>query len=244
LLVVNFDPADASALATFRSVYSITNVTIPILGPYSGKLSNRSDRIAIEKPQFPDLPGDPYSWEIVDEVIYGNQNPWPTNANGEGFALERIASSRSGNDPANWVGSVPGPGIARATPLDSDGDGLPDVWETRYGLDPANPRDAAEDADGDGISNLAEFRSGTDPRDPTSFLGFDQVASDGGIVNLQFTAQADRSYTVQFLPEASGTLWQKLADVPAGLKRPITVPDQDSDGYAHRFYRLVTPSLP
>ena len=49
---------------------------------------------------------------------------------------------------------------------DSDSDGMPDWWETLYGLDPADPADAALDADGDGITNLAEFLAGTDPTSP------------------------------------------------------------------------------
>ena len=33
-----------------------------------------------------------------------------------------------------------------AAPADSDNDGMPDDWETRFGLDPKNPADGAEDA--------------------------------------------------------------------------------------------------
>jgi len=48
--------------------------------------------------------------------------------------------------------------------LDTDGDGVPDWWEEKHGLDPSDPADAALDADADGLSNLAEFLAGTDPR--------------------------------------------------------------------------------
>lgn len=47
---------------------------------------------------------------------------------------------------------------------DTDGDGLPDECETRFGLDPLNPGDALADPDGDGVSNLAECQAGTHPR--------------------------------------------------------------------------------
>lgn len=243
LLVVNFDPGNPAALATFRSIYRLTNSTTPILGPYAGKLSNRSDRVALEKPQFPDLPGDPYSWIIVDEAIYGNQDPWPTNANGAGLALQRRSVTGNGNDPANWGAGLPNPGSVSIQPLDRDGDGLPDEWELAHGLDPADPSDAAADSDGDGMSNLAEFLAGTDPRDPQSSLKFDAVALSDAAVLLEFTAQTNRSYTIQFLPEISATLWQKVTDVPAGAQRRVTITDPDRNVHPRRFYRLVTPSL-
>ncbi len=46
---------------------------------------------------------------------------------------------------------------------DSDGDGMPDSWETDHGLDPDDPADAAQDPDGDGLDNLGEFQAGQDP---------------------------------------------------------------------------------
>lgn len=40
---------------------------------------------------------------------------------------------------------------------DSDGDGIEDEWERRYGLDPTDERDGAADKDGDGWTNFEEF---------------------------------------------------------------------------------------
>lgn len=57
--------------------------------------------------------------------------------------------------------------------IDSDGDGMPDYWEEKYGFDPFDPSDANDDPDGDGLVNLDEYRHGTDPRDPDT--------DDGGI---------------------------------------------------------------
>jgi|GEM_PF-1861810 len=46
---------------------------------------------------------------------------------------------------------------------DTDGDGLPDYWETANGLNPADPGDAALDGDGDGLSNADEYLAETNP---------------------------------------------------------------------------------
>jgi hypothetical protein len=47
--------------------------------------------------------------------------------------------------------------------LDSDQDGMPDYWETAFGLEP-HRNDAGEDLDQDGITNWGEFNVGSNPR--------------------------------------------------------------------------------
>ena len=54
---------------------------------------------------------------------------------------------------------------------DVDGDGMPNIWETQYGLNPENSNDATEDPDNDTYINLDEYIGGTDPLDPESFPG-------------------------------------------------------------------------
>lgn len=47
--------------------------------------------------------------------------------------------------------------------VDSDNDGLSDLWETTHGLNPNLFADAALDSDNDGLTNLQEFELGTRP---------------------------------------------------------------------------------
>ena len=60
--------------------------------------------------------------------------------------------------PSAWArGAGPSP------ELDTDGDWIPDVWELRYGLNPANAADANLDPDGDRLTNRDEYFAGTNP---------------------------------------------------------------------------------
>lgn len=58
---------------------------------------------------------------------------------------------------------------SQPAPSDSDGDGMPDAWEKKYGLDPHNAADAVLDTDKDGYTNIEEHLNGTDP---TQFLDY------------------------------------------------------------------------
>jgi hypothetical protein len=42
-------------------------------------------------------------------------------------------------------------------PKDSDGDGLPDAWETIHGLNPNDPADGPRDRNNDSYTNLEEY---------------------------------------------------------------------------------------
>ncbi|WP_321435723.1 polysaccharide lyase [uncultured Bacteroides sp.] len=46
---------------------------------------------------------------------------------------------------------------------DSDGDGMPDAWEIKYGLNPHDASDANGDLSGDGYTNIEKYINGIDP---------------------------------------------------------------------------------
>jgi hypothetical protein len=46
---------------------------------------------------------------------------------------------------------------------DSDNDGIPDMQEKKYNMNPQDAADAEQDMDNDGFTNIEEIRAGTDP---------------------------------------------------------------------------------
>jgi len=165
LLVVGFDPSDNATSNAFATTYGLTN-GVHMFGPWSANLGNRSERVALERPQVPDFVGDDYSWVVVDETVYGNQHPWPSSAAGGGNALFRLLFNHSGIDPENWWAAAPTPGTPSPSPY--------------------------ADQDGDGMSDYDEWICGTDAGDPDSY--FRIGISD--MMNCTWTSVSGRCYTV------------------------------------------------
>jgi hypothetical protein len=129
---------------------------------------------------------------------------------------------------------------------DTDGDLLPDVYETEHGLRRDDPSDGLPDADadGDGSSNRAEYIAGTDPQNPDSYLKLDSIAV-GEVVRLRFGAVSNRNYAIQYTDSlgAQPRVWLHLADVTARTtNRAETIVDPDVS--TRRYYRVITPRQP
>lgn len=145
----------------------------------------------------------------------------------------------------NFISRSLSSNIASVTsnPGDTDGDGMPDNWESDHGLNPNDPADASGDLDMDGFKNRDEYLAGTDPEDPQSNLGFSSITlTESGLVQLHFRALANRTYQVLWDDSVDGGSWEVLRTVPAELlDRNVTVDDVVPAGEAKRFYRLTTP---
>ena len=77
VLVVGFDPvANPSALSNFRAHHQVPN-GLPIVGPWSGKLGNDSEKIELHKPRANDTNG---TYVLVERIVYHDSAPWPAGA--------------------------------------------------------------------------------------------------------------------------------------------------------------------
>jgi hypothetical protein len=119
LLVVNFDPADTAALAAFRERFKVPP-EVQVFGPYEGKLSNGGGSVELYRPDPPQGPQHPdfrfVPYVEVDRVKYNDKLPWPTAADGGGASLQRVVSSKYGNDPNNWKAASPTAGAGSEAP--------------------------------------------------------------------------------------------------------------------------------
>lgn len=75
--------------------------------------------------------------------------------------------------------------------IDTDGDGIPDSWETANGLDPYTP-DATDDFDNDGISNIIEYQQDLENLLlPTTPSGLAVVATSSNEIDLTWTTNIE-----------------------------------------------------
>jgi hypothetical protein len=137
------------------------------------------------------------------------------------------------------------PGAANGGDLDSDGDGMPDIWELTHGLDPFSPHDALLDSDGDGATNVQEFLAGTDPNDPNSVLSLHQSPSLTGI-EMRFEAMPGRSYSVLVTDDLSDpNAWEPLHHIQASPQQRWFDFLVSPRGHGvERYYRVSTPAWP
>ena len=127
------------------------------------------------------------------------------------------------------------------------GDGIPDWWKRKYGLDP-NSTAAANgpngDPDGDGRNNLTEYLFGTNPIVADASAGqMTQARDNAGRMVLTFPTIKDRLYDVQYT-NALGSTFQTIGGDIIGTGATMTFVDDgtytgtSSANAPRRFYRL------
>jgi len=94
-------------------------------------------------------------------------------------------------------------------PTDHDHNGIPDFWETSYGLSDRRP---GADADHDGFTDYQEYIAGTDPTNPQDLLRVELDAKQRELV-LPFTSNV-RRYVIEANTNsiANPAAWKSVMD--------------------------------
>lgn len=157
-------------------------------GPIDVKSAGESDASSRVNGRILDTDGDGLPDALDNDFTHGT-NPYFPDSDGDGFddafevahfsdGFRPTTKDGRGCDPASPLtprcqpADTDGDGLSqyaerylklRDTLVDSDGDGIPDGLEVRYGLDPLTAHTAGLDTDGDGATDAQEFRLGSNP---------------------------------------------------------------------------------
>lgn len=126
---------------------------------------------------------------------------------------------------------------------DSNGDGIPDGWALTFGFSPLDNSVSTNDVDGDRMTTWAEFVAGTNPTNATSLLDVHWSTSEAAVLN--FVAQSNVSYTVQWRTNLTSAMWMNLTNIAANPQvRAIAVDTTALPASGENYFRIVTPQVP
>jgi len=132
---------------------------------------------------------------------------------------------------------------------DTDGDGIPDMWELIYAAN-LGVLSGVGDNDGDGLTDLEEFGADTNPLDPNSYLQVTRVAKllPASPTTLRWTSSPTRQYRVLGTPSLNlPVTWTEvgLGLIPAD-GGPTTTRDVPATPDPYHFFLIeaIKPLVP
>ncbi len=182
-----------------------------------------------------------YRWIRGGAAFLTNQSPTLTLTNVQVGNTYRVGITNAATP--SGVFSLPSGSVTLTVLPDVDQDGMADAWETNYfGSDNTTntPANALLDPDGDRMINRDEYVAGTNPTDASSVLKIVMSATNGS--QLEFVAQTNISYSVQWRTNLSSAAWGNLTNISgqSGV-RTIQLNNVFLPAEGERYYRIVTP---
>ena len=176
---------------------------------------------------------------------------------GSFYARRDSVDSRIVNDVSQGTGRIINepsevggwPILINGTPcVDSDHDGMPNEFETRYGLNAIDPADGPRDADQDGYSNVEEFLNATVPVDTSCGGGTPvlppevngSVSLVGGSGTTISWSDPPGPYCVYRGTRSGGSLWAYNQTCHDSHIAASSATDSESPPIGTMFFYLVT----
>ena len=173
------------------------------------------------------------SAESVDTDSDGTGNNADTDDDNDGVADENDSSPLDPTNDSDDDGVANNADRFPENTLysqDSDNDGMPDAWETKYGLDPTDASDASSDRDNDGVTALNEFLEGTIPSGSIDIDGNERYdALTDGLLLLRAMFGLDGSALVASTI-ASDAVYIESVDIEARIATLGDLADIDGNG--------------
>ncbi len=153
---------------------------------------------------------------------------------------ENIFSLRADDNGVTGDSKLPNNSLTFSVNLfvDSDGDGMPNIWELTHQLNASDPSDAEVDSDGDGLSSLGEYLAGTDPNASGSYLRITSITGDTNGVQLTWGSAPARLYTIERTTNIVAG-WTAISTHNQGTPPQNTAIDFNATNLVPYFYRLV-----
>lgn len=185
------------------------------------------------------VPGNPPEWnssQYPEANMFGDLPAWGyylRHVHGVTFTRCTSAVSSSDARPGTATDDV----ANLLTRIDTDGDGMPNDWESQYfGSTTGASPDA--DSDGDSVSNYDEFVAGTNPLNPTDHVSPLSASYEGTTVTLTFRTVPLKRYQVEYTDDLAAGSWASLGNIRAADSNTLIVSDIPGPGVTRRFYRL------
>ncbi len=172
--------------------------------------------------------------QVVEQRVTNDSTPHPSLLDGT-FQWEESSEFTLANGIEAYQSATPLEDLPKyANYKDSDDDGMPDVWETRYGL-PINTADGHLNSDGDTLTNVQEYLAGTNPTETDS--DNDGTNDSDEVISLSNPNSSPETLDIGQLFPYGGDLdqsgysdaWEQMWNV----QNLLPADDADLDGYTN-----------
>lgn len=169
-----------------------------------------------------------------------------TNVTTDGSGAAAFSLYLPGTAPVGWwvCGTATrddgtsefGRGAQAAAATDTDGDGMPDLWETQHGLNPSVSNAPTADADFDTVPDLYEYFGDTHPTNGQSYPEIIAV-THASPAAVMFPSSAGRYYDLDYTTNLLSAGWSNVSQDTQGNATNLTLTDAAASN-ACRIYRV------